>query len=112
MSLHRVYAVFSEDDKLRRVSVERCAIRQGEVGRDATLLVPPTPYPSQSGVQRIDVVTVCDRCGTDLVLRDVPNTIAARSFLLRDGWTKRGTKGRERWRCPECSPARKDAVDQ
>lgn len=61
-------------------------------------------YPAQSGRQRIDVTTMCDRCGDVSVLRDVPNPITARSYLLKEGWTKRGQKASERWRCISCSP--------
>lgn len=64
----------------------------------------PDVYPDVTGKQRIDVTTVCDRCGVRSILRDCPNTIAARSYLLKDGWTKRGAKSKERWRCPDCSP--------
>lgn len=64
-----------------------------------------TDYPPQSGRQRIDVITCCDRCGVVSTLRDVPNTITARSSLLRlDGWTKRGKHQTEMWRCNQCSP--------
>lgn len=65
-------------------------------------------YPPQPGICRIDIIVCCDRCNTTATLRDVPNPITARSYLMREGWTKRGKKSTERWRCADCSPVKRE----